>query len=389
MQPNTQRKYALSWTRWREFVLKLNPHVITTASLPDSMFLPAHQSTEHLSRLLAMFINFLFTDLHLSAESVSGTLSGLKYHFKRNFCPVHVFEDSHVQACRHAVFLDPEAYHPPTRRTLPVTFEMVQSIMQHFDKPSLRKRMVGVAVALAFCCLLRPSEYLMSVPGTRTEHYFRAAQVLFERQHPTGPSTFHSADSLPASFTVDQCQSVKLVFLTAKNKRLRSSESLWFSARTGASIDLPTILFDWAKCAHLTASDPFIAFRTPAGNLHHLNYTRLNSILKFTARMFSLDANRYSCHALRVGGATLLRAAGVDAEDIMAMGRWASKPSCLGYQAPSTAAYDALLQILGTPDHFTARDVQLSAVPAEVFPRARPFVPLVPRKNDSSRSPDA
>lgn len=322
--------------------------------------------------VLAMFAHYLQYDLRYSAEATSGHLAGLRYHFKCRFCAVDAFDSPHLKACRRALFLDPEAYHPPKRQTLPMTLEMVLSLTRHFTSPSLRKRIIVVATALAFCCLLRPSEYCQPQPG-ENEHTIRAAQVLFEWRRPAPyGSTFHSADALPPAFVFSQCASVKIVFLTAKNKDLRSAESLWFSAHTGARIDLPLILFGWARAAHLQASDPFVAYRPSPHSLECLQYGRFNKILKYTARLFGLDPGRYACHALRVGGASLLKAAGVDNDTIMAMGRWLSLPSCLGYQAPSSATNDRILHILGTPGPFTVRDVLLSEVPAQVFERARP-----------------
>ena len=83
----------------------------------------------------------------------------------------------------------------------------------------------------------------------------------------------------------------------------------------------------------------------------------MGTILKHTARLFGLDASHYSCHSLRVGGATHQ----TDGE-ILLMGRWRSMPACLGYQAPSTATHDRLLALLEKGGKFTNRDVLLSQV---------------------------
>jgi hypothetical protein len=97
----------------------------------------------------------------------------------------------------------------------------------------------------------------------------------------------------------------------------------------------------------------------------------MNTILKFTAAKQRLPATRYSCHCLRVGGASLLRAAGADDSEIMALGRWRSLPACIGYQAPSTATNDRLLHFLGQHGLFTNRDVHLSTVPPRPQSKSR------------------
>lgn len=252
------------------------------------------------------------------------------------------------------------------RQAAPIPLAFVESIISHFGVPSLQKRIVAVTAALAFCCLLRPSEYCNTGHDETTEkHIVRAAQVLFERRarHPRASSTFHPAHALPADFLFSECASVKIVFLTAKNISLRSSQSLWFSTGTPARIQLPRILFDWARSANLHHNDPFVSYRQqPHDASCPLSYSRFTKVLKFTAQLFGLEPDRFTCHGVRAGGATLLRAAGADDGMIMVMGRWRSLRACLGYQAPSTATYDHMLHLLGTPDQFTPRDIQLSQV---------------------------
>lgn len=357
---STQLQYAPAWRRWKVFVSALSGQTITAAD-DESRFLPADLSTHETARLLAMFIHYMTFDLGLSAESVTGHMSALRYHFRRHYCDSPAFENPQVLACKKAVFLDPMAYRPSSRQTSPATLAMVESIIAHFTRPSLHKRVVAVATALAFCCLLRPSEYCQTRRHpTGARHILRANSVLFERVE-GGTSVFHSAATLPSDFTFDQCQSVKLLFLTAKNITLRTSRTVWFSTANTAVINLPRIMFDWAKVAALHPADPFLSFRRPGStNQTVLNYHRMNSILKFTARLRGLDPSHVSCHSLRVGGASLLRAAGASDRDICTAGRWKSVPACVGYHAPSTITYDRLLHLVTSRDCFTDHDVLLA-----------------------------
>lgn len=370
----TQKKYARSWTLWREFLCSLAPSDLTS-STPDQDFAPSGLAEHRVTRLLTMWVHYLAVDLKMSAEATSGHLSALRFHFRRYFCRTEVFDDPQLVACKRALYLDPAAFRGQRRQAAPVPLELVESILAHFGAPALQKRIVAVATAFAFCCLLRPSEYCNTGPDVTTaRHVIRAEQVLFERRPRTGAhSTFHPAHALPADFTFADCLSVKIVFLSAKNISLRSSQSVWFSTDTDARLQLPRILFDWASSANLRRTDHFVSYRaTPTGGTMPLSYARLRKVLKHTARLFGLDPARFTCHGLRVGGATLLRASGADDGMIMTMGRWRSLPACLGYQASSTASHDHMLHLLSTPGRFTSRDVQLGQTPSHLRQPAPP-----------------
>lgn len=361
---STQRQYAPAWQRWRRFMIALSPLTLHDAA-PDSLFAPRGSSLESRVRLLMMFTHFLATDLDMSAEAVSQTLSALRYKFRCLLCDTTAFDHPQLLACRKALLLDPAAFHGAPRQTLPATLEMIHSIVNHFDTASRHKRIVAVAAVLAFCCLLRPSEYCRTQSAEDgTRHVLRAEQILFECITAPGESRFFPAHALPASARYSDCRTVKIVFTSAKNIPLRGSRTLWFSTTASGGIELTRTLFNWARDANLRAKDHFLSYReNPVAPSHPLSYHRLNGVLKYTARLFNLPAAHYSCHSFRVGGASLLRAAGADDGEILSMGRWRSLPACLGYQAPSTATNDRLLHLLSSPDMFTTRDVLLGVIP--------------------------
>lgn len=364
---STQKKYDRSWTLWKDFLRSLSP-TDTDQPTSDHDYAPTDLAPNRVTRLLTMWVHYLAADLTCTAEATSGHLSALRFHFRRFFCRTDVFDDPQLAACKRTLYLDPAAFRGNCRQAAPVPLEMVETIISHFGVPAPQKRVIAVATALAFCCLMRPSEYCNTGPDVTTaNHVIRAAQVLFERRAtaPSGCSTFHPAHDLPRDFQYSDCLSVKVVFLTAKNISLRSSQSIWFSTTTAARIQLPRILFDWARSAHLRHDDHFLSYRTtPTGHTNPLSYARLTKVLKHTARLFGHDPTRFTCHGFRVGGATLLRASGADDGTIMIMGRWRSLPACLGYQASSTVTYDRMLELLGTPGQFTSRDVQLGNIRA-------------------------
>eukprot|EP01032_Pedospumella_encystans_P028479 gene28479-32165_t len=130
------------------------------------------------------------------------------------------------------------------------------------------------------------------VPGVANTVYDGLSRGL-SAQSSAPNSTFHPAHALPSDFVFTDCLSVKIVFLSAKNISLRSSQSVWFSTDTDARLQLPRILFDWAKNANLHSTDHFVSYRTtPVDVTNPLSYARLRKVLQYTARLFGLDPTR-------------------------------------------------------------------------------------------------
>ncbi|KAJ1433660.1 hypothetical protein B484DRAFT_326644 [Ochromonadaceae sp. CCMP2298] len=89
-----------------------------------------------------------------------------------------------------------------------------------------------------------------------------------------------------------------------------------------------------------------------------LSYDTFASVVKKTASKFGFDPSNFGCHSLRIGGTSLLCAAGASDMNICLMGRWKSLPACLGYQEVSTATHDRMLNLLST-NAYTPRDIHL------------------------------
>jgi len=83
------------------------------------------------------------------------------------------------------------------------------------------------------------------------------------------------------------------------------------------AFDFVEILFDWAVDARLTAGDPFLSYRKQWG----LSYTTFQKAIRVVATHLGLDPNRYSTHSLRIGGATVMAAAGLPDYVIQLIGR--------------------------------------------------------------------
>jgi hypothetical protein len=104
-------------------------------------------------------------------------------------------------------------------------------------------------------------------------------------------------------------------------------------------------------------------------------YADFTKVVKYAATLFGFAPDLFGGQSIRVGGATLLRAAGATDGEICLMGRWKSLPACLGYQEVSTATHDRMLNMLLTTGAYTNRDIRLQyrlptlhkATPADIL----------------------
>ena len=311
-----------------------------------------------------MFATYLAYDLQLAAKSVSGTLSALAYHFR---CALHhseAFTDPLLKACKHALMLDPARQPRNPKRALPITLAMLEHAVQNYSTgPQSRSRLIfAVALTFAFCCLLRPSEYCRTRSNS---HVIRARQVFFQCRLHDGRLEFRSADNVHG-ISVSQVVLIKFVLHSAKNISFHAGRSMWFSsasANPACSINLVTTLFQWAKKARLRPDDFFLSFRRSASIAasHAISYRKLSAVIKETAVAFGFEPTFFSCYSMRIGGASLLRAAGASDGFILLMGRWKSLPVALGYQDNSSAAQDLMMKMLTSQHVFTEDDIRLAA----------------------------
>ena len=70
--------------------------------------------------------------------------------------------------------------------------------------------------------------------------------------------------------------------------------------------------------------DQVFAFRNRKGKIEAISTRSIERFLKDGASDLGIDATRYSCHSLRIGGATAMFAAGCTDGSIKLFGRWSS-----------------------------------------------------------------
>lgn len=312
--------------------------------------------------ILTVFATYLAYDLQLAARSVAATMSALAYHFR---CAIHhtaAFSDPILTSCKHALMLDPARQPRSPKRAVPITLAMLEYAVKRYSSPSTGRsqRIFATALVLAFCCLLRPSEYC----ATRTNlHVIRARQVFFQCRMPDGHLEFRSADRVQ-DVSLSQVVVIKFILHSAKNISFYAGRTMWFSAASANpdSINLTSTMFQWAKHAHLQPQDFFLSYRRNTLDPPRvISYRGLSKVIKETAVHFGFEPTFFSCYSTRIGGASLLRAAGASDGFILLMGRWKSLPVCLGYQDSSSAAQDLMMKMLTSKHLFTEDDIRLAA----------------------------
>ena len=116
--------------------------------------------------------------------------------------------------------------------------------------------------------------------------------------------------------------------------------------------DIVTILYQYVLAVRPIRGKPF--FHVPS---LHWSLTLYNKRLRGVAIKHGLDPNRVHSHSVRIGGATLLAAAGVPDYVIMAMGGWASAVY-LQYVRPSMQLYAAAQEALTNATFLSAQSIR-------------------------------
>jgi hypothetical protein len=110
----------------------------------------------------------------------------------------------------------------------------------------------------------------------------------------------------------------------------------------------------YALQARLRPADCFFA-----GPRYVVSSDSVALVLKTTAALLGIPANRVSCHSLRVGGLVVLFAAEVPDSLKQLAGRWASAESFITYARATLEQYTTIANALNNPALVTAEQVKM------------------------------
>ena len=198
---------------------------------------------------------------------------------------------------------------------------------------------------IGICTVARASEYLRR-PG---KHHYRAQDVVFTVVEGNKPVIYvpsmhvhrHKKEDVTGmTFTLVDC----------KNDVERIGHALPFERNNSpdCAFDFVGECYEWAGFARPKENKPFLS--TQDG--WELSYDKFNSAIKEVATAFGLDATRYSTHSMRIGGASILAAAGVPDYIIQLAGRWKSL-AFLQYIRLADIAYKKAINALTNKDLLT------------------------------------
>lgn len=352
--PSTQRTYNSTWKKWIIF-MQLHAH-----NPSESTINCTDVSQHNLLQLLLMFISYCLDVLQASPPSIPGVLSALRYNLRLRLANCDVFDNPLLTSIKAGVARIP---YQSSRTRLPLTFEMVQWIIQQRTAPdqTLDGWMLATGVAMAYYLCLRASEYVSRTAVPQADsHQFDSESIEFTC---TGSQHFVPSHLMHQYKWTDVTQ-IRFTIQHAKNIQAGHGVPIWFSTdeSDADAVAFLQLVYLWSRKSSRRAADPFLSYRTADGSLQCLQYKTLQKAIKHCAIAFDLDPAWFNPHSVRMSGPTLAAAAGEQKQTIMVYGRWKSVPTSLIYQNSSTKSNNRMLRLLTNSTLFTATDVRNSHV---------------------------
>jgi len=304
------------------------------------------------------FMSFLAFELNLSPSTVTTYVQGVRDAFRQEHISLEVFAHPVLVQLKAAIQLDFRAVreHASNFVTLPFTIEMVVILRDNVtNMADFKQHASYVATTMSITMICRVSEL---VP-TEADHYTRSKDVVFHLSDPVSNTTFDCQAINACNFCVNQLLGVTTLIRSAKNDLEGEGHKCSFSViklSNEVAFCVATTMFEWARTARPLPDDPFLSHH--GGHLGRWFLTKhiYNDAIKKTAKMSGFDPARFSTHSCRIGGATLLAAAGHPNHYIQRAGRWKSL-AFLGYIRWAISSMNSALVTLVNPLVFTNNDM--------------------------------
>ena len=342
VQNSTRKTYSVGVRAWFKFCSMVNCDPLLNHE--PKGFVSVFGFKED---LLLDFIGYYFLDKKFRPTTISTYLSAIKFMLKTSGVDISFFSSPVVSAARTGMcVLFRQNVLKAEERTMPVTVDFIVHAFSLFGKGGQPQRQViVVAMVLAFSCLFRSCEYL-------GKFRVRGRDILFEFQVIGSANIFVPAfDRSLSTFSRDDLCGVLIHNEAAKNDPEGEGYRFHYPRQVSSvdvAFDIVEILFDWAIEARLFENDPFLSYRKQWS----LSYSTFQKAIKVVALSLGLDPNRYSTHSLRIGGATVMAAAGLPDYVIQLIGRWKSL-AFLTYIRSNLSMFTKALSVLSNPNLFT------------------------------------
>jgi len=280
----------------------------------------------------------------------------VRYYFKIGNRDIMFLDSPCVSAARTAITLIYRRDNPVAgKRALPFTCDkLVFAELKCFNTDSPADRAFLTACKFAVVCMARVSEYLPGKPGV--EHWLRSDDVSFSVQ---------DGRIIPSwkinTFPWVQIRSVIFLIRTAKNDIEGEGHRFEYYSKAPSPVrafDLVFDMYSWVVQARPEMGEPFLMFQgRPGVKKFLLSYNAFSRGVKKVARAMGLDPVRFRPHSLRIGGASMLAAAGVPDYVIQKQGRWKSL-AFLEYIRLGKKTFEMALSAMLDPSLLTVSDIE-------------------------------
>ena len=350
--------YHTAWKHWETFCCRINAPVTLAMTFPG--WRPESSIHPYDVTMIVSFIAYLQSRVipKLKPGTVDNYVTGLRHCLTQCGLDEKVFKVQVIRQCRAALNIQHRIENPENEEnTLPFLAEWFPVLRRLVSLVDVKSFMLVVACQLAFVCLMRYSEVIL----TADDHFVRACDVKFcMRDINGGESDFWISPDQAYLYSDELLKGKSIRVRSAKNDQGGRGYKYYFERDAGlsstAAFDLVLDMFKLAQVTRPQGDEAFFSMPERSGR-YRLPYYRMNEVVKRVAVEMGQDPNRYSSHSFRIGGATVLAAANFPDYVIQNMGRWKSL-AFLHYLHWAPSMMRAAMTVLTDVSVFTLRDLQ-------------------------------
>jgi len=302
---------------------KVDPQMI----VPPAFYTHGSSPFSHQVTSFGNFIGYLAFDLSLSPQTIRVYRYGIAAWFKSSFLCSKFMDHPVLSQLAASLEVQWRASHEVAEtRRLPFTLQMFIYLRTRVcNVANPMEHAIVIAVMICLVLLTRKSEII----PTADDHFMREDDVSFTiRSSVQGASDLVIKSSQAHLHQLSDLVGVVPFVRSAKNDQDGQGTRYYFPTITvgdRSEFCFATEMFKWAQRARPIPGDPFLTYR---GILlpkpRWLDYKSLLIAIKNTAISCGFDPSRFGTHSLRIGGATILAAAGLPNHYIQKIGRWKS-----------------------------------------------------------------
>jgi hypothetical protein len=350
VQESTQKTYGVGWRRWLAFSNWFGTDPYLRAVPCDWVPSSEESPTAFQDFVVISFMHHMCIDEKLCPGTMGVYLSGVRYYFKVANRDIKFLVSAWISSARTAMTLQYRRDNPVAgKKALPFTCDMlVFAKSKTFNTGSVIDAAITSCMEFAVVCMARVSEAIPGAAGV--DHWLRSEDVLFGLKT-GGVVPSHEVGVVPWH----RIQSVIFTIRSAKNDMEGEGHRFEYLSQCSSAaraFDIVEDMYSWACRAQLKKGQPFFSYRSE----WTLSYEVLSKAIKKVATCMGLDGRRYRPHSLRIGGASMLAAAGLPDYVIQKLGRWKSL-AFLEYIRLGKRSFDMALEAMVNPMLLTVGDV--------------------------------